>query len=123
MAMRQQDKNPSLVVSDEFKKNNFDAGNIDNTKQLLEGRGGFVEHKGVDPITAYHGANFFLCSQYIHPIMAKTKDEATKEEWYNKQAITARVKLFEFKVSHSFSERNPFPLDTRKIAYLLKHFV
>ena len=50
------------MISDEFKKSNFDTGNIDNTKQLLEGRGGIVEHKGIDPIIAYSGANFFLCA-------------------------------------------------------------
>lgn len=59
--MKQRDKNPSLVVSDEFKESNFAEHSIDNMKQLLEGGGGIVEHKGIDPITAYHGANFFLC--------------------------------------------------------------
>ena len=61
LAMKQRDKNPSLVVSDEFKESNFAEHSIDNMKQLLEGGGGIVEHKGIDPITAYHGANFFLC--------------------------------------------------------------
>ena len=123
LAMKQRDKNPSLIVSDEFKKSNFDPSNIDNMKQLLEGNGGIVEHKGVDPITAYQGANFFLCCQYVHPLLLKKREDATSEEWYNKTAMIARIKLFEFKVSHGFSVRNPFPLDAKKIAVLLKYFV
>ena len=62
LAMRNKDKNPSLVVAHEFKKSNFNDANLDNLKQLLEGSGGIIEHKGVDPITAYYGANFFLCA-------------------------------------------------------------
>ena len=62
LAMRNKDKNPSLVVAHEFKKSNFNDANLDNLKQLLEGSGGVIEHKGVDPITAYYGANFFLCA-------------------------------------------------------------
>ena len=123
LAMKHRDKNPSLVVSDEFKESNFGESNIDNMKQLLEGGGGLVEHKGVDPITAYHGANFFLCCQYVHPVLLKKKDAASPKEWYNQQSLKARMRIFEFKVSHPFSERTPFPLDAKKIAVLLKHFV
>ena len=30
--------------------------------------------------------------------------------------------MFEFKVSHPFDKRHPFPLDAEKIAVLLKHY-
>ena len=91
-------------------------------KQLLEGSGGVIEHKGVDPITAYHGANFFLCSQYVHPSLLAKRGEVEKETWYNFKSLKARIKMFEFKVSHPFSDSKPFPLDAGKIAVLLKHY-
>ena len=82
LEMRQRDQNPSLVVSDEFKEANFHKSNIDNLKLLLEGKGGLVEHKGIDPIVAYKNANFFLCSQYPHPILTKELSELSETEKY-----------------------------------------
>ena len=81
-----------------------------------------IEHKGVDPITAYHGANFFLCCQYVHPSLLAKRSEVNSETWYNFTSLKARIKMFEFKVSHPFSKRHTFPLDAGKIAVLLKHY-
>ena len=120
--MRNSDKNPSLVVAHEFKKSNFSDGNIDNMKQLLEGSGGVIEHKGVDPITAYHGSNFFLCSQYVHSSLLAKREEVEDETWFNFMALKARIKLFKFKVAHPYSNKHSFPLDAGKIAVLLKHY-
>ena len=120
--MKSSDKSPSLVVAHEFKKQNFNEGNLDNMKQLLEGSGGVIEHKGVDPVTAYHGANFFLCCQYVHPSLLAKRNEVDPETWYNFTSLKARIKMFEFKVSHPFDKRHPFPLDAEKIAVLLKHY-
>ena len=120
--MKSSDKSPSLVVAHEFKKQNFNDGNLDNMKQLLEGSGGVIEHKGVDPITAYHGANFFLCSQYVHSSLLAKREDVDPETWYNFTSLKARIKMFEFKVSHPFDRRYPFPLDAGKIAVLLDHY-
>ena len=122
LAMKSSNKNPSLVVAHEFKKANFNDSNLDNMKQLLEGSGGVIEHKGVDPITAYHGANFFLCCQYVHPSLLAKREDVNPETWYNFTSLKARIKMFEFKVSHPFSKRHQFPLDAEKIAVLLKHY-
>ena len=122
LAMKSSERNPSLVVAHEFKKQNFNEGNLDNMKQLLEGSGGVIEHKGVDPITAYHGANFFLCAQYVHPSLLAKRDDVDRATWYNFTSLKARIKMFEFKVSHPFSKRHQFPLDAEKIAVLLKHY-
>ena len=77
--MRNTEKNPSLVVAHEFKKSNFNESNLDNMKQLLEGSGGVIEHKGVDPVTAYHGANFFLTCQYPHAVLLDQKEGDPEE--------------------------------------------
>jgi len=79
LAMRNTEKNPSLVVAHEFKKSNFNESNLDNMKQLLEGSGGVIEHKGVDPVTAYHGANFFLTCQYPHAVLLDQKEGDPEE--------------------------------------------
>ena len=91
-------------------------------KQLLEGSGGVIEHKGVDPITAYHGANFFLCCQYVHPSLLAKRNEVSDEVWFNFAALKARIKLLKFQVYHNYDSPQPFPLDAEKIAVLLKYY-
>ncbi len=94
--MRSSERSPSLVIAHEFKKQNFNESNLDNTKDLLEGNGGVIEHKGVDPITAYHGANFFLCCQYVHPVLLAEEGKVEDAIWYNYLSLKARIKLFKF---------------------------
>ena len=122
LAMRGSDKSPSLVIAHEFKIQNFNDSALDNTKDLLEGRGGVIEHKGVDPIVAYKGANFFLACQWVHPVLESEEGKVEARVWNNYRALKARMKLFRFDASHSFSESRPFPLNAEKIAVLLKYY-
>ncbi len=123
MEMNQKDKMTSLVVSDEFKQDEFKSHKIDNLKQLLAGDGGVVEQKGKHPFTAYVNSNFFLCCNDLPEILAKTRDELGTSMWHQRTALKVRMKLFHFTFSHEYNDPNPFPLNANKIACLLKYFV